>query len=162
MLFVAGLVACGFQLRGSWTFPFDSIYIDLPPYSEFGAQLKRTIEGTQAARLADSASAAQAVFAPAGESRERKILSYNSAGRVREVQLRYRYSFRIQDNKGKDLMPVSTIELTRDLTYDDSQTLAKEQEEEILWRDMLNDLTQQIMRRLGAKTQAPLGSERKP
>lgn len=145
------LAACGFQLRGSWTFPFESIYVDLPPHSEFGAQLRRTIAGTQAAMLADSAAGAQAVLSPAGEVRERKILSYNSAGRVREVQLRYRYSFRVHDAKGKNLMPMATIELTRDLTYDDSLTLAKEQEEELLWRDMLNDLTHQIMRRLGGK-----------
>ena len=145
------LVACGFQLRGSWQLPYDSIYIDIPSHSEFGAQLKRTIVGTGAARLADSAIDAQAIFVPTGETRERKILSYSSAGRVREVQLKYRYGFRVRDAAGKDLVPPGTVEMVRDLTYDDSQTLAKEQEEDLLWRDMLNDLTQQMMRRLGGR-----------
>jgi LPS-assembly lipoprotein len=145
------LAACGFQLRGSWQLPYDSIYVDIPAHSEFGAQLKRTIVGTGAARLADSSADAQAIFVPTGESRERKILSYSSAGRVREVQLKYRYGFRVRDLAGKDLVPPGTVEMVRDLTYDDSQTLAKEQEEDLLWRDMLNDLTQQVMRRLGGR-----------
>jgi LPS-assembly lipoprotein len=152
MLFIGfALAACGFQLRGSWQLPYDSIYVDIPSHSEFGAQLKRTIVGTGAARLADSAADAQAIFVPTGETRERKILSYSSAGRVREVQLKYRYGFRVRDAAGKDLVPPGTVEMVRDLTYDDSQTLAKEQEEDLLWRDMLNDLTQQIMRRLGGR-----------
>jgi LPS-assembly lipoprotein len=47
-------------------------------------------------------------------------------------------------------VPPATIELVRDLTYDDSNVLAKQQEETLLWRDMENDLVQQLMRRLAA------------
>ena len=39
-------------------------------------------------------------------------------------------------------------ELSRDLTYDDSAILAKDQEEQLLWRDMESDLVQQVLRRL--------------
>ena len=42
------------------------------------------------------------------------------------------------------------VELNRDLTYSDSDVLAKTQEEDLLWRDMENDLIQQLMRRLAA------------
>ena len=38
----------------------------------------------------------------------------------------------------------------RDITFNDSQVLAKEQEEALLYRDMLSDLVTQIMRRLQA------------
>ena len=149
-----GLAACGFQLRGSWALPYESMYVDIPKHSEFGAQLKRTLTGTKATRLVNSAAEAQAIFSPTGEARERKILSFNSAGRVREVQLNYRYSFRVLDKNGRDISPPASIVMSRDLSYDDTQTLAKEHEEELLWRDMLNDLVQQIMRRLaGSQTQ---------
>ncbi|MEF8752106.1 MAG: LPS assembly lipoprotein LptE [Candidatus Accumulibacter necessarius] len=40
--------------------------------------------------------------------------------------------------------------MIRDLTYDDSNVLAKQQEETLLWRDMESDLVQQLMRRLAA------------
>ena len=45
------------------------------------------------------------------------------------------------------MLPVS-VELFRDITYADSDVLAKTQEEELLWQDMENDLVQQVMRRL--------------
>jgi len=71
-------------------------------------------------------------------------------GRVSELRLRYLYNYRITDDKGRDLVAPSSIELVRDLTYDDSNVLAKQQEETLLWRDMENDLVQQLMRRLAA------------
>ena len=84
------------------------------------------------------------------------ILSLSSAGRVREKRLRYIYSYRIIDQKGRDLVLPGTVQLNRDLTYADSDALAKTQEEDLLWRDMENDLVQQLMRRLAAaKPQAP-------
>ena len=47
-------------------------------------------------------------------------------------------------------LPASEIFLYRDLAFDDTQLLAKEQEEILLYRDMLNDLVQQLLRRLSA------------
>jgi LPS-assembly lipoprotein len=46
------------------------------------------------------------------------------------------------------LVAPNEVTLTRDVTYDDSNILAKNQEEDLLWRDMTNDLVNQIMRRL--------------
>jgi LPS-assembly lipoprotein len=51
---------------------------------------------------------------------------------------------------------VSTIQLTRDVTFNDAEILAKEQEEQLLFRDMQTDMVQQILRRLAAaKRPAP-------
>jgi LPS-assembly lipoprotein len=81
----------------------------------------------------------------------------SASGRVREKRLQYRYGYRIVDSKGRDLVLPATVELTRDLTYADSAVLAKTQEEDLLWRDMENDLVQQLMRRLeAAKLSAPV------
>ena len=40
------------------------------------------------------------------------------------------------------------IELRRDITFNDNQTLAKESEELLLYRDMQVDAVQQIIRRM--------------
>jgi LPS-assembly lipoprotein len=69
---------------------------------------------------------------------------------VREFTLRYRVGFRVHDGKGTDFVPPSVIQLTRDVTYDDAEILAKEQEEQLLFRDMQADMVQQILRRLAA------------
>jgi len=69
---------------------------------------------------------------------------------VREFELRYRFVFRVHDTKGRDFLPQNEIVLKRDYTFGDSVLLAKEQEEVLLYRDMQNDLVQQIMLRLAA------------
>ncbi len=144
------LAACGFQLRGSYALPYESLHVALPAGSVIGASLKRQIRASGGTVLAEEAKEAQATFVMTNEQRERIILSMNTSGRVREVRLRYRFSYRIIDPKGRELVPNTGVELTRDLTYDDSAVLAKEQEETLLWRDMENDLAQQLMRRLAA------------
>lgn len=143
-----GLSGCGFQLRGSWAMPYESLFLDLPQQSELGAQLKRTIQGAQATRLTGKADDAEATFKPTGENRERKVITYSSSGRVREVQLTYRYAFRIVSRQGIDLIAPASVVTSRDMTYDEANALAKASEEDLLWRDMMNDLTQQIMRLL--------------
>ncbi len=150
-----GLAACGFQLRGSYSLPYESIFISAPDYSVIGAGLKRAIRSSNSTRLADKAEDAEATFLPTAEAREPIILSLSSAGRVREKRLRYRYAYRIIDPKGRDLVLPRTVELTRDLTYADSDVLAKTQEEDLLWRDMETDLVQQLMRRLAAAKPSP-------
>ena len=69
---------------------------------------------------------------------------------MREFQLRYRVGFRVHDGKGADYVPQTVIALTRDITFNDSDVLAKEAEEQLLFRDMQSDMVQQIMRRLAA------------
>ena len=149
------LAGCGFQLRGAYTLPYESVYIAGADYNLIVAGLKRAIRGSGAARLADSAQDAQATFLPTAEIREPTILSLSSAGRVREKRLRYIYAYRIVDNKGRDLLPPGSVEIYRDITYADSDVLAKTQEEDLLWRDMEKDLVQQLMRRLAAAKPRP-------
>lgn len=150
VLCAAVIAGCGFQLRGSYDLPYESIYVAVPDTSLIGANLKRAIRASGSTRLADSAGDAQASFLNTYDAREPVILSFSGSGRVREKRLRYRYGYRVVDGKGRNLIAPGMIELNRDLTYADSDVLAKTQEEELLWRDMENDLVQQLMRRLAA------------
>ena len=67
---------------------------------------------------------------------------------MREYRLQLTYSFRMVNAKGQVLVAPNEISLSRDITFDDSNVLAKDLEENLLWRDMNNDLVNQIMRRL--------------
>ena len=149
------LAGCGFRLRGTADVPFETI---LGPGATAGIalDLKRNIEAGTRARVVDDPKAAQALLQVTEEARSREILSLTSAGRVREFQLRYRVGFRVHDGKGGEFVPASVIQLTRDMTYSDAEILAKEQEEQLLFRDMRTDMVQQILRRLAsAKPPAP-------
>ena len=157
---ITALAGCGFHLRGSLAIPFETLHVAVPEHNEFGTNLKRAIRAQGSTRLSDTPQGAQAILTPTGEAREKTILSLNSAGRVREFQLRYRYSFRVHDREGRDLTEPATVILTRDMSFDDAAVLAKEQEEGLLWRDMENDLVQQILRRLAnAKPMPPAATE---
>lgn len=80
----------------------------------------------------------------------------SGAGRVQELQLRYRVSFRLVNKAGNELIPSDEILLKRDLLYSDSDVLGKEQEEALLYRDMQTDAVQQVVRRLQvARLDAP-------
>ena len=159
VLMMALLAGCGFQLRGAYSLPYESLYISGADYSMVIAGLKRAIRASGSARLADSAADAQATFMPTIEAKDTVTLSYSSSGRAREKRLRYLYGYRVVDKKGRDLILPGQVELSRDLTYADSDVLAKTQEEELLWRDMETDLVQQLMRRLAAAKPTPAAAE---
>jgi LPS-assembly lipoprotein len=146
LLFVAG---CGFRLRGTANVPFETLYLPAAS-SGLALDLKRYIQAGTKARVVDDPKKADAVLEFTEETRQKEILSLTGTGRVREFQLRYRVGFRVHDGKGAEYVPASTIQLTRDVTFNDAEILAKEQEEQLLFRDMQTDMVQQIMRRLAA------------
>lgn len=146
-LFLAG---CGFHLREARPLPFKTLYLGISEQSELGAALRRQILATGGTVLVDKANEAQAILTVVSEGREKSILSLNSAGRVREFLLRQRFVFRLHDNKGRDFIPQSLVLVSRDISYSDTELLAKGAEEALLYRDMEKDLVEQIMRRLAA------------
>jgi len=152
LLLVAG---CGFRLRGTAEVPFETLYLP-GATSGIALDLKRYIQAGTNARVVDDAAKADAIMQFTEEGRLKEVLSLTGTGKVREFQLRYRVGFRVHDGKGTDFVPQSVIQLTRDVTFNDAEILAKEQEEQILFRDMQTDMVQQILRRLAAaKRQKP-------
>ncbi|MFZ6674780.1 LPS assembly lipoprotein LptE [Undibacterium sp. Xuan67W] len=145
---VLALSACGFALRGPVTFPFSSIYIGLPDSAPLGGELKRNIRANGKTVIASEAKNVDVILEVLGETREKVILSLNSQGRAREYNLIYTFRFRVRNEAGKELLAPTDISLKRNITFNESQVLAKEAEEALLYRDMQSDLVQQIMRRL--------------
>jgi len=149
LLLVSALAGCGFHLRGTAELPFASVYV---PGATGGIalDLARNIRAGTNVKLVDEAKQAEAILEFTGEARAKEILSLTGAGRVREFRLRYRVGFRVHDGKGNDYVAHNTLELTRDVTFNDADVLAKESEEQLLFRDMQGDMVQQIMRRLSS------------
>jgi|JI9StandDraft_1071089.scaffolds.fasta_scaffold14832_3 LPS-assembly lipoprotein len=149
--FVPLLVAgCGFQLRGPRPLPFDTIYLGMYEYSELASAIRRQIQAGSTTRVVARQEDAAVRLEVLADAKEKAILALNTQGRVREYQLRQRFSFRLVDKDGQEIIAPNEILLRRDLAFDDSQVLAKEQEEILLYRDMQGDLVQQLMRRLSS------------
>jgi LPS-assembly lipoprotein len=149
LAFATALAACGFHLRGSADMPFDSVYV---PGATGGIalDLSRNLRAGSNVKVVDDPKQAEAILEFSGETRVKQILSLTGSGRVGEFRLRYRVAFRVHDGKGNDFVPLSTLELTRDVTYSDADVLAKESEEQLLYRDMQGDMVQQIIRRMSS------------
>ncbi len=142
------LSGCGFQLRGAANLPFESLYVQAPVSSQFAVQLRRVVAAGSSTRIIDNQKEAAATLVLVSELREKTILSLSGGGRVREFQLRYRMSYRLLDKSAVEVIPVTEILLTRDLSFNDEATLSKEAEEALLFRDMQNDAVHQLVRRL--------------
>ena len=142
------LSACGFQLRGSANLPYETLHVASPNASTFVNELKRAISTGTKTRVVDQAKEAQATLQVLTEAREKAILALSGGGRVREFQLRYRVTYRVVDKNNRDLLPATQIALHRDLSYNDTDTLSKESEEILLYRDMQTDAVSQLLRQL--------------
>jgi LPS-assembly lipoprotein len=147
------LSACGFQLRGLQTYPFETIAV--PGVAPLMIELQRGLTASSdRTKVVAKPAEAEAVLSVLGEQQEKVILSLNTQGRVREYQLRYRVIYRVSGQKGVEYVPPTAIVLTRDITFND-QVLAKETEEAQLYREMRADVVQQIIRRLALAKPIP-------
>ncbi|MEO8390580.1 LPS assembly lipoprotein LptE [Polaromonas sp.] len=150
------LSGCGFALRKAPTFAFTTLYSGLAESSPLGVELRRSLQATRKVEVITEArriNEAQVVLDVVGDQREKVILSRNAAGQVREFQLRLRFRFKLRTLAGKELIPETEILQQRDISFNESAVLAKEAEENLLYRDMQSDVVQQIMRRLAAVTE---------
>jgi len=150
LILVAALAGCGFHLRGAGgsTLPYKTMHIALPETADVRIWLERHIRGSGGTEIVADPKAAEAIFQQLEDNRQKTILSVNAQGRVREYRLQLTYRFRVVNAKGEEIVGSNELSLSRDFSFDDSQVLAKDIEERLLWRDLSSDLVNQIMRRL--------------
>jgi LPS-assembly lipoprotein len=147
------LAGCGFALRQAPQFAFRTLYTGAPDSSTLVTELKRTLRSTGTLQLITDArqiDQADVLLDLLNEQRERVVVALNSAGQVRELQLRLRVKFRLRAPNGRELIPEVELLLSRDMSFSETQALAKDAEERLLYRDMQTDIVQQMMRRLAA------------
>lgn len=144
------LAGCGFELRKAPVYAFKTLSV--PGASAFVNTLRRNIRAGGNVEIIPPADAnkAEAILDILAENQESIVLSTNAAGQVREIQLRYTVRFRLRTPGGKELMVPTAIQQQRDVTYSETQALAKDGEIALLVRDMQSDIGQQIIRRLAA------------
>lgn len=144
------LAGCGFRLRRSAALPFRTLYTGFAPTSAIGAEFRRLVRVAEDTELVDDPKKAEARLEVLREKREREVVAFSTTGRPREYQLRLRFGFRVVDAQSRELLPPTELVLSRDIVSTDIEVVAKQQEEELLFRDMQSDLVQQLLRRLAA------------
>lgn len=145
------LSACGFALRGVTPMPFDTLYVGIPDNTQFGADVRRSLRAASPnTKIVDSPKEAQAILQQINDSRTLREVSLNAQGRVEEYELGINYTFRLIDNKGRALIPDTTLSIFREMPYDDQVVQAKQGQIETLYKAMQRDLVSRVLRRMTA------------
>jgi LPS-assembly lipoprotein len=155
---LAGLSACGFQLRSAGDYPFKTLYANFSTTSPLGMELRRNLLGTGRITLLTEPAqmaTADAVLDILSEERQQAVVGVNASGQVRELQLRLRVRFRLRTPLGQVLIEPVELSQQRDLSFTETAALSKEIEQATMYRDMQTDIVQQIMRRLSAVKPRP-------
>ncbi len=147
------LAGCGFQLRQPPRLPFRSIALTgFAPRSPLAEELKRAL--AQQLRVmdvpADERNSADVVLHALADARERSVVAQTSSAQVRDVQLRVKLHFRAHTPAGRELLAPSILLLARDMSFNETASLAKAQEEGELYREMQSDVVAQVVRRLAS------------
>lgn len=144
------LGGCGFRLRTPPRFAFRTLaFSGFEPASPMAAALRRALAASQV-RVVEGLAQADVVMEVLGEGRDKGVVAQTAAGQVREVSLLARFQFRVRRPDGETIMPATGLEQRRSLTTTESATLAKEREEEELYRAMEADIADQVLRRLAS------------
>jgi LPS-assembly lipoprotein len=149
----AWLSGCGFQLRQTNDFAFQTLYANFSTTSPLGVELRRNLLGSGRIALLTEPKEmpkADAILDILSENRQQVPVGVSATGQVRELQLRLQVQFRLRTPQGLDLIEPVTLAQQRDLSFTETAALSKEIEMGILYRDMQTDIVQQIMRRLSA------------
>lgn len=151
ILLTSLLIACGFRMRGSGSdaqLPFRSIYLDM----RYGTPLERELRGAILSQsgtvLTKNAKEAEATVRILSDTLTRRILTLNAQGQVREVSLVYLLRFDVRDTSGKELLAAQEIMMEQIMTYSESQAIAKESEEKLIYTDLRNDAINQLLRQV--------------
>ncbi len=146
----ATLTGCGFHLRGGVALApvLEKVYLQSEtPYSGISARLRNELQSS-GAELVDAPEQATAVLQVLGSRSLRRVLSVGQAGRASEYELFEEVTFALETPDGEVLLSPQTLQLTRDMAFDETQLLGKVSEGEDIQRQMRRRLARQIITRI--------------
>jgi LPS-assembly lipoprotein len=145
------LVACGFHLQGRQPLPdaFAHTYIDTrDEQTDFVQDLRKALLASGVKVIRTQGAAGASIQVHDDELTER-VLSVSARNIPTEYELTYKVRFSVT-SAGNSLIDNEEISATRDFSFDETQLLAKEREQEILREALARDLVALVMRRLAA------------
>ena len=145
------LAGCGFALRQPPKLNVQRIaLVGFEPRTPLYEELRRQIAATGTSHVVETQAQSDLVLEAVSSKRDKVVAAQTAAGQVREFTLRQRLRFRARTPAGRVLIPETELVLSRDMSYNETDALAKEQEEAMLYRAMQVDIVDQLMRRLAA------------
>jgi LPS-assembly lipoprotein len=162
LLPLASLGGCGFQLRRQHDMAFRSIQLSgFSGISPLATELARALEANGVNVVESTLQATQAASAALvpvthvelvalQDTRDTLVSAKTAFGQVRTMTARAILRFEVRRGDGSVLLPAADVSLARDLSYNERDALAKQDESEALTRSMQTDIVNQVLRRLAA------------
>lgn len=142
------MAACGFQLRGEPANGIRSLHVSTVGGSGIATEIRRSLAGGTE-RLAPTAAQSRGHLRILGESRDKAVHTITGTGRVYEFQLRLavRYEM-VASGREMPVIAPTEVEARRLITYSETAPIAKEAEEQLLFKDMQVELAERILRQV--------------
>jgi LPS-assembly lipoprotein len=142
------LASCGFQLRGEPAVGIRALHISAVGASGVATEMRRSL-ATGPTRMVATPKEAEAHLRILGEERDKTVFTITGTGRVYEFQLRLvvRYEMVVPGREMPVIAPTA-VEARRVITYSETAPIAKEAEEQLLFKDMQVELAGRILRQI--------------
>lgn len=145
------LAGCGFHLQGAARVSPRMAAVEFASpdrYSDLDRALRDSLV-MSGSRLVDARGKPTATLRILRDDSGRRVLSVSARNTPREIEVYYTVDYRVEA-EGREVLPMQTLTLTRNLSYDETALLAKEQEAEQVRAALARELAALITRRLAA------------
>ncbi len=145
----AAASGCGFHLQGNGSLPEGArkIYVvTADEVTPFAVELRRAIERS-GGEMTNTSAEADTVVRIQRDRSGRRVLSVSARNTPQEYEIFYSIEYSV-DRGGKEVLETQPLEMIRNLSFDETQLLAKDREEAIVREAMAKDLAMLVTRRL--------------
>ena len=146
------LSACGFQLRGEANLSAELKRVHVQIADQF-SPLKRDLEGALArsgANVEQKSGDGIAEVNLTNVSLAPVVRSVGATAFVNEFSMIYHVELSISGADGKSLLPLQTVEHSREFTFDQSQAIGTNVEQDEIKKEMERDMVAAILRKVDA------------
>jgi LPS-assembly lipoprotein len=142
------VTGCGFHLRGKIDLPdsLSTLYVKAPQV-ELRDELGDALQ-TSGATVVKSATADSATINIETARYRREVRTVDERGKSTGYILFLDVDYSVVDNQGNTVVKKTRTSARRDYTFDDTQALVAQRQEEILRQELREDVSQAILRRL--------------
>ncbi len=148
VLLAAPVAGCGFRLRGAFSVPFKTLFLDADMNTPFGANLKRQLESGSDVQIVTDRNEAEAILKIL-DIRKSRTAGASSSGETRQYKLSETVTFRVSNPNGLEYMEDTSVSGSRFISYSaERDYLARENEEAAVYKELEGDLIAQMMRRI--------------
>ncbi len=156
---VFALAACGFHLRENATLPpqMQRVHLTVNGGGELERRLTRALE-TSGVTVEDDSGAGIAELHVPVAAFSTDTLSAGGYVRITEYAVRYQVQFDVSDAAGQVLVPHQRIDMSREYSYDASNTIGNASQVQELQRSLTDDMVQAILFRLQAVSKHELAA----